>query len=210
MVDWYPVLGNHDYKGNTQAEIDYSKISRRWHLEDHYYTKVRKINDSISALLVFLDTPPLIEEYHSKPGYPDVAKQDSARQIQWLNDVLANSKEQWKIVFGHHPVYSASKTHGNTPDMIRKVKPLLEKYNAQFYFCGHDHDFQHLREKGKNVDYIVTGTGGEPRPCSMDEQSIYSHTAPGFSEVTFHGDSIRVVFMAATGEALYKIERSYR
>jgi tartrate-resistant acid phosphatase type 5 len=210
MVDWYPVLGNHDYKGNTQAEIDYSKISRRWHLEDHYYTKVRKINDSISALLVFLDTPPLIDEYYDKEGYPDVFKQDSAKQVKWLNDVLANSKEQWKIVFGHHPVYSASKTHGNTPDMIRKVKPLLEKYNAQFYFCGHDHDFQHLREKGKNVDYIVTGTGGEPRPCSMDEQSIYSHTAPGFSEVTFHGDSIRVVFMAATGEALYKIERSYR
>jgi predicted MPP superfamily phosphohydrolase len=23
QVDWYPVLGNHDYKGNTQAEIDY-------------------------------------------------------------------------------------------------------------------------------------------------------------------------------------------
>ncbi|MDR3652300.1 MAG: metallophosphoesterase [Paludibacter sp.] len=210
MVDWYPVLGNHDYKGNTQAEIDYSNVSRRWRMEAHYYTKVTKVNDSISALLIFLDTPPLIKEYHVKGGYPDVARQDSALQIKWLNDVLANSKEQWKIVFGHHPVYSASKTHGNTPDMIRKVKPLLEKYNAQFYFCGHDHDFQHLREKGKNVDYVVTGTGGEPRPSSMDAHSIYSHTAPGFSEVTFHGDSIRVVFMDANGEALYKIERSYR
>jgi predicted MPP superfamily phosphohydrolase len=210
MVDWYPVLGNHDYKGNTQAEIDYSKISRRWHMPDHYYTKTTKVNDSISALLIFLDTPPLIEEYHSKEGYPDAVKQDSAQQVRWLNNVLANSKEQWKIVFGHHPVYSASKTHGDTPDMIRKIKPLLEKYNAQFYFCGHDHDFQHLREKGKTVDYVVTGTGGEPRPCSMYDKSIYSHSAPGFSEVSFHGDSIRVVFMAATGEALYKIERSYR
>ena len=210
QVDWFPVLGNHDYKGNTQAQIDYSKISPRWKLEDHYYTFVRKINDSISARFIFMDTPPLVEQYHTKGGYPDVAAQDTAKQIQWLKDVLANSKEQWKVVFGHHPVYSASKTHGNTPEMIQRVKPLLEKYHAQFYFCGHDHDFQHLREKGKDVDYVVTGTGGEPRPSSMDAQSIYSHTAAGFSEVAFHGDSIRVIFMGANGVPQYTIERSYR
>lgn len=210
MVDWYPVLGNHDYKGNTQAEIDYSKISRRWKMKDHYYTKVTKVNDSISALLVFLDTPPLIDEYYEKGGYPDVEKQDSAQQIKWLNDVLANSKEQWKIVFGHHPVYSASKTHGDTPDMIRKVKPLLEKYHAQFYFCGHDHDFQHLREKGKDVEYVVTGTGGEPRPSYRNELSLFSNSTAGFSEVSFHADSIRVTFMGANGVPQYTINRSYR
>ena len=210
QVDWFPVLGNHDYKGSTQAQIDYSKISPRWKLEDHYYTFVRKINDSISARFIFLDTPPLVEQYHTKAGYPDVAVQDTAKQIQWLKDVLANSKEQWNIVFGHHPVYSASKTHGNTPDMIRKVKPLLEMYNAQFYFCGHDHDFQHLHEKGKKVDYVVTGTGGEPRPSTMNELSLFSNSTAGFSEVTFHADSIRVVFMGANGEPQYTIERSYR
>jgi tartrate-resistant acid phosphatase type 5 len=209
QIDWYPVLGNHDYKGNTQAEIDYSKISRRWHMSDHYYSFVRKINDSISAKFIFLDTPPLVEEYHKKGGYPDVEKQDTAQQMKWLANELA-SKEQWKLVFGHHPVYSASKTHGNTKEMIQRVKPLLEKYNAQFYFCGHDHDFQHLREKGKKVDYIVTGTGGEPRPSSMNELSLFSNSTPGFSEVTFHADSIRVVFMGANGLSQYITERSYR
>jgi len=210
QVEWYPVLGNHDYKGNTQAQIDYSKISRRWRMEDHYYTFVKKINDSISARFIFMDTPPLVNEYHTKGGYPDIAAQDTARQMRWLNDVLVNSKEQWKIVFGHHPVYSASTKHGNTVEMIQKVKPLLEKYHAQFYFCGHDHDFQHLREKDKNVDYVVTGTGGEPRPSSKNGLSLFSKSVPGFSEVTFHADSIRVIFMGANGESQYKIERSYR
>jgi 3',5'-cyclic AMP phosphodiesterase CpdA len=209
QIDWYPVLGNHDYKGNTQAQIDYSNISRRWHMTDHYYSIVRKINDSISARLIFMDTPPLVGEYYKKGGYPDVEKQDTALQMKWLAKELA-SKEQWKLVFGHHPVFSASDKHGNTPEMIQRVKPLLEKYHAQFYFCGHDHDFQHLREKGKNVDYVVTGTGGEPRPSRMNELSLFSNSTPGFSEVTFHADSIRVVFMGANGIPLYVTERSYR
>jgi metallophosphoesterase superfamily enzyme len=210
QVDWFPVLGNHDYKGNTQAEIDYSNISRRWRLEAHYYTFARKINDSTSVRFIFLDTPPFVEEYHRGNGYPDISKQDTAKQIQWLTDVLANSTEQWKLVFGHHPIYSASKTHGNTPEMIRKVKPLLEKYNAQFYICGHDHDFQHLRDKNGKVEYIVTGTGGEPRPASSNAQSIFSGSTPGFSIVSFYGDSIHVHFVNAKGQAIYHYDRSWK
>ena len=211
MVDWYPVLGNHDYKGNTQAEIDYSKISRRWRLTDHYYTFTKKVNDSISVRLIFLDTPPFVEEYQKNPeGYPDVAKQDTAKEIRWLKDVLANSKEQWILVFGHHPIYSASKTHGNTKEMIERVKPLLEKYHAQFYFCGHDHDFQHLHEKGGKVEYIVTGTGGEPRPCSTNNMSVFSESEPGFSIVSLNADSIRLCFVGIKGNLIYRFGRSYK
>ena len=32
MIDWLPILGNHEYRGNTQAIIDYSNISRRWNM----------------------------------------------------------------------------------------------------------------------------------------------------------------------------------
>ncbi len=207
QVEWYPVLGNHDYKGNTQAEIDYSNISRRWKLPDHYYSFAKKINDSISVRFIFLDTPPFVEEYHKSNGYPDIAKQDTAKQIKWLTETLSNSKEQWKIVFGHHPIYSASKTHGNTPEMIKQVKPILEKYNVQFYICGHDHDFQHLREKNSKLEYIVTGTGGEPRPASTDEHSVFSGSTPGFSIISFRGDSIKIHFVDSKGGLVYMYSR---
>lgn len=211
QVDWFPVLGNHDYKGSPQAEIDYSKISRRWRLTDHYYSFAKKVNDSISVRFIFMDTPPLVTEYYKNPGeYPEITKQDTAKEMKWLKGVLENSKEQWKLVFGHHPVYSASKTHGNTREMIDRVKPLLEKYHAQFYFCGHDHDFQHLHEKGKNVDYIVTGTGGEPRPASTDEMSVFSKSEPGFSVVSLKADSLRICFVGTSGNIIYKFGRSYR
>jgi tartrate-resistant acid phosphatase type 5 len=211
QVDWYPVLGNHDYRGSPQAEIDYSKISRRWRMTDHYYTFAKKVNDSVSVRFIFLDTPPLVAEYHNRPDeYPEVARQDTAKEIKWLKGVLETSKEQWKLVFGHHPVYSASKTHGNTKEMIERVKPLLEKYNAQIYFCGHDHDFQRLHEVGGKVDYIVTGTGGETRPCSTNDISVFSKSEPGFSVISLKADSIKVCFVGTKGNIIYSFGRSYR
>jgi tartrate-resistant acid phosphatase type 5 len=211
QVEWFPVMGNHDYKGNPQAEIDYSKISRRWRMTDRNYTFTKKINDSISARFIFIDTPPLIDEYRNNPEeYPDAIKQNADKEIKWLKDVLANSKEQWKIVFGHHPVYSASRKHGNTKEMISRVKPLLEQYNAQFYICGHDHDFQHLREEGGNVDYIVTGTGSETRPSSSNEMSLFSKSEPGFSVVSLKADSLRICFVGTNGNIVYSFVKSYK
>ena len=210
LVDWYPVPGNHDYRGSPQAEIDYSKISRRWCMTAHYYTFTKKINDSVSARFIFMDTPPLVAEYHNKPlEYPEIEKQDTAKEMKWLKDVLSSSKEQWIMVFGHHPVYSASQKHGNTEEMIARVKPLLEKYHAQFYFCGHDHDFQHLREKGGKVDYIVTGTGGEARPSATNQMSLFSRSEPGFSVVSLRGDSLKVCFVGTKGNIIYNFGRKY-
>jgi hypothetical protein len=211
QVEWYPVMGNHDYKGNTQAEIDYSKISRRWSMKDRYYSFAKKINDSISARFIFIDTPPLVDEYRNNPDeYPDAVKQNTDKEIQWLTDVLANSKEQWKIAFGHHPVYSASKKHGNTQEMIDRVKPLLDKYKAQLYICGHDHDFQHLKEKDGKTDYFVTGTGSEIRESSSNEMSLFSKSEPGFSVVSLKGDSLRVCFVGTKGNIIYNFGRSYK
>ena len=36
QTDWYPICGNHEYRGNTQAVIDYSEISRRWEMPARY------------------------------------------------------------------------------------------------------------------------------------------------------------------------------
>ncbi len=211
QVEWFPVLGNHDYKGSPQAEINYSKISRRWRLTDHYYTFAKKISDSISARLIFLDTPPLVGEYYTKNGeYPEITQQDTAAEMKWLKDVLKNSREQWILVFGHHPVYSASHKHGNTREMIDRVKPLLEQYHAQFYFCGHDHDLQHLREKNDNLEYIVSGTGGDTRENSSNDMTVFSGSEPAFTVVSLKSNRINVCFVSTLGKVIYSYNRSYK
>lgn len=94
--------------------------------------------------------------------------------------------------------------------MIYRVKPLLEQFNAQFYFCGHDHDIQHLREKGGNVDYIVTGNGSETRQSNLNEMSLFSKSEPGFSVVSLKADSLRVCFVGTKGNIVYSFGRSYK
>ncbi len=196
-VDWYPILGNHDYKGNTQAEIDYSQISRRWRMPARYYTFAKQTDDSTSVRFIFLDTPSLLSEYWSEPQeYPDVVKQDSAKQVAWLKHVLANSPEKWKLVFGHHPLYSASTKHGSSTELIAKLKPLFDQYHVDFYICGHDHDFQHLRPQNSSVDYIVTGTGGKVRECSRDENTLFSASKPGFTLVSIDRGLMKLILLA--------------
>jgi len=209
LIDWYPVLGNHDYKGDPDAEVKYSEVSRRWRMPARYYTMVQKVNDSISARFIFTDTPPMVNKYYSeKEEYSDVATQDTAQELRWLKEVLANAKEQWIFVIGHHPVFSASPKHGNTPELIAKFKPLFDKYGVDFYFCGHDHDMQHLKPAGSKVDYIVTGSGGEVRKTGKDVNSIFSLSEPGFTLVSINGKLLTLYFINQKGEIVYTMIKS--
>lgn len=42
-----------------------------------------------------------------------------------LEKNLNQSTAKWKIVLGHHPVYSYGE-HGNTAELIEGLKPILE------------------------------------------------------------------------------------
>lgn len=56
QTPWYAVLGNHDYKGNTTAQIEYTKYSARWHLPTNYYTKSFTAEDGATIDIIVLDT----------------------------------------------------------------------------------------------------------------------------------------------------------
>lgn len=81
MLDWFPVCGNHEYRGNTQAFMDYGKVSRRWMMPARYYTKVFK-HANTSVRIVMLDTTPLIDSYRKNSSvYPDACKQNAGMDI---------------------------------------------------------------------------------------------------------------------------------
>lgn len=200
--DWYCVLGNHDYHGNTQAEIDYSQISRRWHLPAHYYALHRTAGRNATVDLFFLDTPPLQRKYWDSPDqYPDIAKQDTAAQLRWLDSSLAASKATWKLVFGHHPVYTGGKHAPDLLDQPGRFARRFEKGGVDAYFAGHDHDLEHIVQPGSKVNYFVDGAH-EVRPVKPTPASDFAVSVPGFMTVTVTRDTLRVRAVDVEGKLL--------
>ena len=56
-----------------------------------------------------------------------VHKEFAARQRAWLENELASSTADWKVVSGHYPVWSIAE-HGPIPLMVNELKPMLERH----------------------------------------------------------------------------------
>lgn len=205
QIPWYLVLGNHDYRGNVQAQIDYSKQSNRWIMPARYYVNEVKINDSTDVLFVYTDTNPFLESYRKSSKYKNVLEGETEMQLKWLDSVLTNSKAKWKIVSGHHPLYSYG-DHGNTVELIEKFEPLFEKHNVNLYLSGHDHDMQHIYT-GKKTNYFVSGAGSNTRSVGAGKFSKYAKgDTGGFLILNFETEKINSRFIDDSGNILYKTE----
>jgi len=79
-------------------------------------------------------------------------------QADWLGQALADSTGAWKIVCGHHPVFSSG-FHGSKISLRRKLKPILERRGANLYLSAHEHDYERFASIN-DVTYIVSGGGG--------------------------------------------------
>ena len=210
MLDWYPILGNHEYRGNTQACIDYSGVSRRWVMPARYYTKVFA-HDGMTLRLVWIDTTPMISKYRNLPeGYPDAARQDWHRQQQWLDSVLTAEREDWVIVMGHHPIFAdTGKDLTERTDMQQNVDAILRKHKVDFYINGHIHNFQHIRSKGSNIDYITNSSASLARKnVKAIEGTVFCSGEPGFSVVSASKDALVLRMIGKDGRVLHEIVRS--
>ncbi|MGN6645419.1 MAG: purple acid phosphatase family protein [Cytophaga sp.] len=205
--NWFSILGNHDYKGNPQAQIDYSQKSRRWNMPARYYTFTEEIDDTTSIRFIFIDTNPFVQKYHKeKEAYADLAMQDTTKQLKWLDEVLASSTEKWKIVIGHHPAYSTGDKHGDTKEIIRILTPRMQKHGIQMYLAGHEHDLQHQQPAG-GVDYIVSGAGSETRTTSKNEKTKFAEAVSGFAAFSCTADSLKLYFINYKGDMIYSYSR---
>lgn len=210
MIAWYPLLGNHEYRGNTQAVLDYGKVSRRWEMGGRYYTRTFD-EDGTTLRLIFVDTTPLISKYREESDkYPDACKQNVDEQLKWLDNTLKQAKEDWVIVVGHHPIYAeTSKDDVERNDMQRVLLPVLKKYNnVSLYVCGHIHNFQHIRMKGDNIDYVVNSSGSLARKVKPVEGTVFCSPEPGFSVISATKKALNMYMIDKTGKVLHTITKT--
>jgi tartrate-resistant acid phosphatase type 5 len=191
QVDVRPSLGNHDHKQSIQAQIDYGKRNKRWKLPSRYYTFSHDLDDQ-SVQFFAVDTTPL--------GW----RKNDPEQLKWLDETLAASKARWKIVIGHHPIYSHSKRPYNT-SLIRRLEPLLVKHKVDVYLAGHDHVLEMVKPI-KGVHYVVSGAAAGPRkayPVRWTDKSYYAATNGGFVWMRVSKDELVLEFVRMKGETQF-------
>lgn len=210
MLPWYAILGNHEYRGNTQAVIDYSRISARWNAPAPYYTKVIE-NDGVTLRLLMMDTTPMIDKYlKDTEGYPDACRQDYQKQLLWADSVLNIAREDWVLVVGHHPIYAETgKSDTERTDMQNRLDKVLRKHkNVSMYLCGHIHNFQHIRMKNSEIDYVVNSSGSLARKVKPVEGTVFCSPEPGFSLICADKKELCLHMMDKTGKVLHTVKRT--
>ncbi len=208
QVPWWHALGNHDYRGSVQAQIDYSKKSSRWRMPARYFTFSEKSPAGVTVQLFVLDTSPFAPGLHNAK-HSDVAAQDTGAQLAWLERELAASKADWKILVGHHPLWTGGvRREAKETELAQILPPLMRRHGVAVYLCGHEHDAQHIERDGLH-NFIVGNAADASRPTGATAGTRYADIAPGFARVSVDAERLRVDYVDASGAVRHtaRIER---
>jgi len=164
---WYIITGNHDWYTDARTERDFTthsdNVGGYWRMPEFWYKQVFQSESGVTVDAFFLDTQIWIGSSIVEQAVGTEAKQ---QQIAWLTGELAQSTADWKIVLGHHPVYSAG-SHGIADALLKELDPLMRQYGVQILFSGHDHSKQLMQHRGMN--YVISGAGGAVARARSDE-----------------------------------------
>ena len=123
-----------------------------------------------------------------------------AKQLAWIATTLQSAREDWKICYFHHPLYSNAERHGASVDLRIQLEPLFLKHGVQVVFSGHDHVYERLKPQ-KGILYFVSGAAGQLRRGNM---SPSAETAASFDQ----DQSFMVVEIAGTDLSFQAISRT--
>jgi predicted phosphodiesterase len=189
----YATLGNHDYqrRASPDAEIARSRLSSSWCLPRRYYTFMAG-----PVQFFALDTNPIARN-----------RTPVREQLAWLRSALRASRATWKVVYGHHPVYTGGE-HGEAlgylAGMRERLLPILKEERVDVYLTGHDHDLEALKPEGGVVFFVSGGGGKDKRPLKTDRCRAWGRSVYGFTVLEARKDEMTVRYVGTDGEVLYE------
>ena len=148
-VKFYAALGNHDNQTN--------RFYKPWNMNGERYYAYSKKNVKFFVL---------------DSDYMD------PKQLQWLDTELKNARDDWKIVYFHHPLYSSGGRHGSEVDLRVTLEPLFVKYGVNVVYSGHDHIYERIKPQ-KGIYYFVAGSSGQLRGGDLKKTAL---TAVGYDQ----------------------------
>ncbi len=195
-VPFFAVLGNHDYKGNEQAQIEYSKIDPTWKMPGHFFSLAEPDPAKPIVEIFFLDS----QKFTQEAG-------------DWLEKTLSASKAPWKFLAFHHPLLDNGTQH--TPDpkhLYPKIKSIICG-KIDLIFSGHEHFFSHLKNPKDTCGWsqLILGTGGmklhrikkHPPP---NTQVLYSESSHGTGYLEVTEEKLNFYFIRSDGAIPYRFD----
>ncbi|KAF5192991.1 Purple acid phosphatase [Thalictrum thalictroides] len=128
---WYNVLGNHDYRGDVEAQLNpiLRKIDAKWLCKRSFMVNADYF------------TNPKDHTYDWRGVMPRVKYM--ANVLKDVESALKYSTARWKIVVGHHTIRTAG-GHGDTTELVDLFLPILKANDVDFYINEHDHCLQRI------------------------------------------------------------------
>lgn len=200
----YPILGNHDYKGNPTAQIEYSLINRRWHMPNRFYAV--QFGDLVK--LVGFDS-----QTNDFCGIPAFCSNDFLWEQTKPTPVseMPGSKAPWIFVMGHHPLASASDRGFNHTGGIKgKIFKALFCQKVDVWLAGHAHHMEHRIPEGCRLEHYVLGGGGANLygVIAGDPDVKFAKSTYGFAEFVVEPQAVTTKFFNQDGELLYETRKT--
>jgi 3',5'-cyclic AMP phosphodiesterase CpdA len=127
-----------------------------------------------------------------------------AKQLAWLETALQQTREEWKIPYFHHPLYSNASRHGSSVDLRVLLEPVFLKHGVDVVFSGHDHVYERLKPQ-KGIHYFVSGAAGQLRRGNMrptEQTAAYFDQDQSFMLVEVTGNDLHYQAISRTGKTV--------
>jgi 3',5'-cyclic AMP phosphodiesterase CpdA len=177
-VPFFAVLGNHDIRTrNGEGQVAYPAFGMggRWYSLRRGPVEFFMLDTNVNAAW--------------------------QHQLPWLKGALARSTAPWKVVVGHHPLYSAG-FYGDDAAGIARLTPLFKRYGVQLYINGHDHNYERTRLINGTTYMTVGGGGAYLRPVLPNRNTAYATSQHSFAGLNFEPKKLRIEGWNAEGQRI--------
>ena len=189
----FAMMGNHDWRVSraaTMAQMHYFQTHPNFTMPGLFYSaKPKGLEDEVEIFVI--DTEMLLAsttvhkdnvdaegrevrtgEMESWKPFVKPANAAERNMVGWLEDALAKSTARWKLVFGHHALWSGGGSKFEKAHSLRNLlMPALCKY-ADAYMAGDDHMMEAYTDDCSGVEgalakplpLLVSGAGSKYRP----------------------------------------------
>jgi 3',5'-cyclic AMP phosphodiesterase CpdA len=177
-VPFFAVLGNHDIRTrNGEGQVAYPAFGMggRWYNLRRGPVEFFMLDTNVNAAW--------------------------QHQLPWLKGALARSTAPWKVVVGHHPLYSAG-FYGDDEAGIARLTPLFKRYGVQLYINGHEHNYERTRRINGTTYLTVGGGGAYLRPVLPNGNTAYATSQYSFAGLKFEPKKLRFEGWNAEGQRI--------